>query len=79
MKTEKQTPKPFDISVEELEPMLDATLARKAEAEAKEARRVQREVERQNKRRLERERAIEAEADRVRFVEICEWMASEPE
>jgi hypothetical protein len=76
---EKQTPRPFDISVEELEPMLDIAIDRKAEADAAEADRLQRERDRDNKRREDAQRAGEARAAYLRGREIYEWAMAESE
>jgi hypothetical protein len=86
MKTDKQDTRPFDISIEELGPMLDVAIAKqaevdakKAEADAKEARRVQRQDERRAKASEDRQRAREALAESIRGREIIEWMSDESE
>ena len=86
MNTKNQDIQPFDISIEELEPLLDLALAkkaeadaRKAEADAKEAKRVQREAERRAHARQEFQRSREAAAERLRFREMFDWMCAETE
>ena len=86
MNSEQKTPKPFDISTEELDALLDVAAAkqaeadaRKADADAKEAIREERRVARQAKAREDFQRAREAEAERLRGRAIIEWMCTEPE
>ena len=86
MNTKNEDTQPFDISIEELERMLDLAAAkqaeadaRKAEADAKEAKREERRTARQAKAREDFQRAREAEAESLRGRAIIEWMCTEPE
>ena len=79
MNSDQKTPKPFDISIEELEPMLDIEIAKKAEADAAEADRLQRDRDRDDKRRQEALRAGEERVAYLRGREIFEWAMAESE
>jgi len=86
MNTKSQGTKPFEISDEELEPLLDLALAKKAEADAKqaeadakEARRLQRQDERRAKASDERQHNREAVAEQLRSRELFEWLCAETE
>jgi hypothetical protein len=79
MKTEQQTTKPFDISIEELEPMLDIAIEKKAAVDAAEADRLRRERDRDNKRRQDAQRAGEARAAYLVGREIYDWAMAESE
>ena len=79
MNTKNEDTQPFDISIEELERMLDLAAAKQAEADAKEAKREERRTARQAKAREDFQRAREAEAESLRGRAIIEWMCTEPE
>jgi hypothetical protein len=77
MNNDKKIPTPFEISNEELEPLLDLAIAKKAEVDAAEAARLQRERDRDDRRRQDAVQAGEARAAYLVGREIFDWAMSE--